>query len=116
MNFTALIDNNSSAPVRAAFWITCAGTGFTLTMISVRQVTPELHVAEAVLFRCLFGVVFMSHQLGSFTGAWLGGYVHDRTGSYDLVWLAAVGFGLLAAVLHWPIREAPLPRMREARP
>ena len=62
-------------------------------------------------FSMLFGIVFMSHQFGGFAGAWLAGLIFDETGSYDLMWLAAVGFGLLAAVLHWPIREQPLARV-----
>lgn len=62
----------------------------------------------------LFGVVFLSHQLGAFTGAWLGGYVYDLTGSYNVVWLISIGLGLLAALLHWPINDAPLSR-RSAR-
>ena len=45
----------------------------------------------------LFGIVFFSHQLGSFLGAWLGGYVYDTTGSYDAVWAAAVALGVVAA-------------------
>jgi predicted MFS family arabinose efflux permease len=53
----------------------------------------------------LFGFVFFSHQLGSFLGAWLGGYVYDTTGSYDLVWWIAVVLGVVAAALHWPIDE-----------
>ena len=61
----------------------------------------------------LFGLVFFSHQLGSFLGAWLGGYLYDTTGSYDMVWLTAVALGVAAAVLHWPIRDRPLVR-REA--
>lgn len=48
-----------TAPVRATFWISIAGVGFTLTITGVRQVTPEIHVLEAVLFRSLFGVMFM---------------------------------------------------------
>jgi len=48
-----------SAPVRAAFWITLAGIGFTGTMTSVRQVTPDIHVFEAVMFRSVFGIAFM---------------------------------------------------------
>ncbi len=55
----------------------------------------------------LFGIVFLSHQLGTFLGAWVGGYVFDLTGSYDSVWIASVVLGLLAAVLHLPIRETP---------
>ena len=61
----------------------------------------------------LFGLVFFGHQLGSFLGAWLGGYVYDATGSYDIVWWVAVALGVVAAALHWPIRE-PRPRLRFA--
>ncbi len=56
----------------------------------------------------LFGFVFFSHQLGSFLGAWLGGYVYDTTGTYDLVWWISVALGLAAAALHWPIDERPV--------
>ncbi len=58
----------------------------------------------------LFGIVFFSHQIGGFLGAWLGGYIYDLTGSYDQVWLIAVGLGVLAAILHWPIADDPLAR------
>ena len=61
----------------------------------------------------LFGLVFFGHQLGSFLGAWLGGYVYDVTGSYDIVWWIAVALGVAAAALHWPIQE-PRPRLRLA--
>lgn len=60
----------------------------------------------------LFGIVFLSHQVGSFLGVWLGGYLHDRTGTYDAVWWAGVILGLLAALIHLPINERPLPRLR----
>jgi predicted MFS family arabinose efflux permease len=62
----------------------------------------------------LFGFVFFSHQLGSFLGAWLGGYVFDTTGSYDLVWWIAVALGIAAAALHWPIDDRPLVRAAPA--
>ena len=58
----------------------------------------------------LFGIVFFSHQIGGFLGAWLGGYMFDLTGSYDLVWFVAVGLGVLAAILHWPIADSPILR------
>ena len=58
----------------------------------------------------LFGFVFFSHQVGSFLGAWLGGYVFDATGSYDIVWWIAIVLGVVAAALHWPIDERPLVR------
>jgi predicted MFS family arabinose efflux permease len=63
----------------------------------------------------LFGFVFFSHQLGSFLGAWFGGYVFERTGSYEPVWWISVALGLVAAVLHWPIKEAPVSRLSEQR-
>lgn len=53
----------------------------------------------------LFGVCFLSHQLGSFLGAWLGGFVFDVTGSYSLVWGATAAAGLAAALLHFPIDD-----------
>jgi MFS family permease len=54
----------------------------------------------------LFGVCFLSHQIGSFLGAWLGGLVFDLTGSYSLLWEATVISGLLAALLHFPIDDS----------
>ncbi len=62
----------------------------------------------------LFGVVFFTHQIGSFLGAWLGGYVYDKTGSYDIVWWVAVALGVAAALLHWPINERPVARLAAA--
>jgi len=56
----------------------------------------------------LAGLVFFSHQTGSFLGAWLGGRMFDLTGDYTLMWWAAIGFGVLAAVIHMPIREPAL--------
>jgi MFS family permease len=62
----------------------------------------------------LFGIVFFSHQLGSFLGVWLGGFLYDRIGSYDPVWWAGVALGLAAAIIHLPINEKPLPRLASA--
>ena len=59
----------------------------------------------------LFGVVFLSHQIGSFLGVWLGGVLYDRTGSYDLMWWAGIFFGVFAGLVHLPIDEKPLPRL-----
>ena len=59
----------------------------------------------------LFGVVFFSHQIGSFLGVWLGGVLYDRTGSYDMMWWAGIFFGVFAAIVHMPIDEKPLPRL-----
>lgn len=62
----------------------------------------------------LFGIVFFSHQVGAFLGVWLGGRIYDTTGSYDTVWWIAIALGLLAAALHLPINERPVPRLRPA--
>lgn len=73
-----------------------------LTSGLVSQVFGTRYVAT------LFGFVFLGHQLGSFLGVWLGGYLFDRTGSYDLVWMGAIVVGLGATVLHWPIDDRPV--------
>lgn len=59
----------------------------------------------------LYGFAFLSHQMGSFLGIWMGGAVRDYTGSYDAVWWCAVGLGFVAAAIHWPIDERPVARM-----
>lgn len=62
----------------------------------------------------LGGVVFLSHQVGSFLGVWLGGYLYDHFGSYDPVWWIGVALGLVAALVHWPIEEKPVARPQAA--
>jgi len=56
----------------------------------------------------LFGLVFFSHQLGGFSGVWLGGLFYDEFGSYDLVWWVGVGVGAFSAIVHLPVKEQPL--------
>jgi predicted MFS family arabinose efflux permease len=55
----------------------------------------------------LYGIVFFSHQLGSFLGVWLGGRLYDITGDYTLVWWIGVGVGAFSAIVHLPVREKP---------
>lgn len=62
----------------------------------------------------LGGIVFFSHQIGSFLGVWLGGYLYDQFGSYDPVWWLGVALGIFAAVVHLPIMERPVERLRLA--
>ena len=62
----------------------------------------------------LFGIVFLSHQIGAFLGVWLGGRIFDITQSYDLMWWISIGLGLLAALINLPISEAPVARLRLA--
>ena len=76
---------------------------------------PATNAAVAQIFgvahlSMLSGFVFFSHQIGSFMGVWLGGYLYDRTGSYDIVWYIAIGLGVLAALLNLPIKEATIVR------
>ena len=60
----------------------------------------------------LFGFVMFSHQLGAFLGVWLGGVLFDMTQSYDAMWWIAIAVGLMAALLHLPIREEAVPRLK----
>ena len=55
----------------------------------------------------LYGLVFFSHQLGSFLGVWLGGALYDEFGTYTTVWWVGIGVGALSAIVHLPVREAP---------
>jgi predicted MFS family arabinose efflux permease len=55
----------------------------------------------------LYGIVFLSHQIGAFLGVWLGGRLYDATGGYDLVWWVGVGAGAFSALVHLPVRETP---------
>ena len=58
----------------------------------------------------LGGFVFFSHQIGSFLGVWLGGFLYDKTGSYDIVWYIAIALGIFAALVNLPIRESTIQR------
>ncbi len=64
----------------------------------------------------LYGIVFLNHQIGSFFGVWLGGYFYDRTGSYDIIWWSAVVIAAITALIHFPIDERPVARIRNAKP
>lgn len=76
---------------------------------------PPTNALVAVMFGTRYlgmlgGIVFFSHQVGSFLGVWMGGYMYDRFGSYDPVWWLGVALGIFAAIVHWPIQERPVDR------
>jgi len=76
---------------------------------------PPTNALVAVMFGTRYlgllgGIVFFSHQVGSFLGVWMGGVLYDATGSYDVVWWLGVALGIFAAIVHWPIREEPVQR------
>src|SRR5690606_19894409 len=76
---------------------------------------PPTNALVAIMFGTKYlgllgGIVFLSHQIGSFLGVWLGGYLYDQFGSYDPVWWLGVALGIFAAIVHWPIEERPVDR------
>jgi predicted MFS family arabinose efflux permease len=62
----------------------------------------------------LAGLAFFSHQVGGFLGVWLGGFLYERTGSYDVVWWGAIALGVISALVNLPIVEKPVARMAAA--
>ncbi len=56
----------------------------------------------------LYGIIFLSHQIGSFVGIWLGGSLYDTFGNYNLVWWIGIGVGAFSAIIHLPVKEIPL--------
>ena len=60
----------------------------------------------------LYGIVFLSHQIGSFVGVWLGGLFYDIYGSYNIVWWVGIGVGIFSAIIHLPVKEVPLSKRK----
>ena len=58
----------------------------------------------------LSGFIFLGHQVGSFLGVWLGGFLYDRTGSYDVVWYISIALGVFAALINLPVKESAVAR------
>jgi MFS family permease len=89
---------------------------FSLTMGALWLATVPLtsglvaHIYGLRYMGTLYGIVFLSHQLGSFIGVWLGGRMYDAYGSYEAVWWVGVAVGAFSAIVHLPIRERPLTR------
>jgi len=82
---------------------------------------PPTNALVAIMFGTRYlgllgGLVFLSHQIGSFLGVWLGGFLYDLLGSYDIVWWLGVVLGIFAAIVHWPIRERQVDRPLAVQP
>ena len=86
--------------VMGALWLSTVPP----TNATVAQIFGVQHLSM------LSGFVFFSHQIGSFLGVWLGGYLYDRTGSYDIVWYLAIALGIFAGLVNLPVRESAIPR------
>ena len=78
------------------------------TTAAVAQIFGVAHLSM------LGGIAFLSHQVGSFMGVWLGGALYDRTGSYDIVWYISIALGVFAALVNLPVRETAIQRPHEA--
>jgi len=91
-----------------AFFLFAAGIGFTYlsTVPPTIGLVAKLHGPRYLA--TLFGIVMLSHQVGGFLGAWLGGKAFEASGSYDWMWAADIALCLFAAAVHLPIREARL--------
>ena len=94
------------APLSAAsVYIFAAAIGL-LWLATVPLTSGIVHgMFGARYMATLYGIVFLSHQVGSFTSVWLGGKIWDMTGSYDIAWWIVIIGGALASLLHWPIDE-----------
>src|SRR6185295_13854456 len=96
-----------SPKVPLTFFIFSAGMGFTYlsTVPATIGLVAKLHGPRYLA--TLFGLVMLSHQIGGFLGAYLGGKAFEATGSYDWMWWADIALCVFAAVIHLPIKEAP---------
>ena len=107
--FVLLPITNTSAYIFGAlmgiFWLSTVP----LTNGTVASIWGVKHMSM------LGGIVFFAHQLGAFTGGWMGGWLYDRTGSYDTAWGVAIGLSLVAAMLNWPITERSLAQRRAVK-
>ena len=75
-----------------------------LTNATIAQIFGVKHLSM------LGGFVFFSHQIGSFMGVWLGGYLYDLNGNYNMVWYLSIALGIFAAIVNLPVRETPIQR------
>lgn len=121
--FLALIYIGRSIAVTA--FLLLPQTGFSVIVFACvmgllwLSTVPPTNALVAIMFGTrhlglLGGIVFFTHQLGSFLGVWLGGLLFDIYGTFDPVWWMGVVLGIFAAIVHWPIQERPVERGLQA--
>ena len=90
------------------------GASFGFLWLSTVPATSGIvaHIFGIKYLGLLYGIVFLSHQIGSFFGAYLGGLFHDLYGSYDYAWYLAIALSVFAAIIHLPIKEQPVLRLK----
>jgi len=90
------------------------GASFGFLWLSTVPATSGIvaHMFGTKYLGLLYGIVFLSHQIGSFFGAYLGGLFHDLYGSYDYAWYLAIALSIFAAIIHLPIKEEPVLRLK----
>ena len=92
------------------------GASFGFLWLSTVPATVGIvaHIFGTKYLGLLYGIVFLSHQIGSFFGAYLGGLFHDLYGSYDYAWYLAIALSIFAGIIHLPIKEQPVERLKTA--
>jgi predicted MFS family arabinose efflux permease len=98
----------ASSGLAIAFGI-CFGFLWLATIPATNGIVAQIFGTKHITM--LFGLVFFSHQIGAFLGAYLGGYFFDQYGSYDYAWYLSIGLSLFATLMHLPIDERPLKRL-----
>jgi predicted MFS family arabinose efflux permease len=90
------------------------GASFGFLWLSTVPATVGIvaHIFGTKYLGLLYGIVFLSHQIGSFFGAYLGGLFHDLYGSYDYAWYLAIVLSIFAGIIHLPIKEKPVLRLQ----
>ncbi len=92
------------------------GASFGFLWLSTVPATSGIvaHIFGTKYLGLLYGIVFLSHQIGSFFGAYLGGLFYDLYGSYDYAWYLAIALSIFAGIIHLPIKEKPVERLKAA--
>ena len=91
--------------------------GITFGLLWLSTVPPTNGIVAQIFgtkyLSLLFGIVFLSHELGAFGGAYLGGYYYDLYGSYNYAWYIAIALSIFATLVHLPIDEKPIVRSEQ---